>query len=605
MAAPKGGYFGKILEVDLTKRKYKTLKISDEMCRKYIGGAGMGDYFLLDRLDAKQDPLSDDSFIFLGVGPLNGTYCVSTRVSIVNKSPYTGLMSHAEVGGNLGNEIKWAGWDGILIKGKSRKPVYLYIKDEKVEFRDAKKIWGKDTAATDDMILEDLKDPYVRIACIGPAGENSVPYAALIVERFRAAGRTATGALMGNKKLKAIAVRGTKAVPVVDNKKFYPAAKAAKQLAVDKEGWQGIKRWGTAGLLELKHWKSGSLITKNFQTTWYPDIEYIGAEEANRTFWKRHVACNHCPVHCMKLGVIRGGKYDGLIAEGPEYETGGLLGSNLGVSDFGEMMGAIEMCDAMGLDAISTGGSIGFAMECIQRGALTPADLDGMNLEWGDSDAIVEIIRKIAYKDGKAGKLLAKGVRQMSEEIGKGSEAYACHVKGKEMAAHDPRGDKKRAYSYALGTCGGDHHEGTSPSTLAGWAMLNSLVMCSFVGGYPWKGETPGIFISMLNPLCGWNMNGDEYWTTAKRIITMERCFNAREGLSRKDDTLPKRFLMEKLPEGPKKGAVVTPAEMKKMQDEVYAYFGWDDNGFPKEKTLKSLGLGYLINDVSKAKKAL
>ncbi|MBT8490835.1 MAG: aldehyde:ferredoxin oxidoreductase, partial [Deltaproteobacteria bacterium] len=494
MAAPRGGYFGKILEIDLSKQTAKARKLTDEECRKYIGGAGMGANLITSKYKAGHDPLAKDSYIFIGVGPLNGTYCVSTRTSFVNMSPYTGLLSHAEVGAHFGNEIKWAGWDGILITGRSKKPVYLYVKDDKVQFRDAKNVWGKDTEETEELMKKEVGDTYARTAVIGPGGENEVLFAAVIIERFRAAARTSTGAVMGNKKLKGIAVRGTKAVPVADNKKFYPAAVAAKQLAVEKEGWQGIKRWGTTGLLELKHWVSGSLITKNFQTTWYPDVEFIGGEEANRRFWKRHVACNHCPVHCMKYGVIREGKYAGLIAEGPEYETGGLLGSNLGISDFAGMMALIEAVDAMGLDAISTGGVLGFTTECVEKGVLKPADLDGINPQWGEADPYYELIKKIAHKDGKAGKLLSMGVKKMSEKIGQGSDAWAVHVKGKEIAAHDPRGDKARAYSYAMGTCGGDHHEGSKPATIARWAMINSMVMCSFVGGYPWGKETPGVF---------------------------------------------------------------------------------------------------------------
>ncbi len=604
MAVPKGGNFGKILEIDLSTQKYKVRKLSDEECRKYIGGAGMGAYLLYNELKKGSDAYAENSPIYIGVGPLNGTYCVSTRASWVNKSPYTGLLSHAEVGGHFPNEIKWAGWDGIYITGKSKKPVFLYINDDKVTFYDATSLWGKDTDATERLVMERIKEPFARVACIGPGGENKVGYACVMVERFRAAARTSTGALMGDKKLKAIAVRGTKAVPVVDNEAAYEAMVKAKQLAVDKEAWQGIKRWGTAGLLELKHHGTGSLITKNYQSTWWPDIHELGAEQANRVFWKRHVACAHCPVHCMKLGVIRGGDYDGLIAEGPEYETGGLLGSNLGLSDFDGMMACIEEADAQGLDGISVGGCLGFAMECVQRGVLTKADLDGIDLEWGNAEAALEMIRRIARQEGKGGKLLAKGVKQMAKEIGKGSEKWAVHVKGKEVAAHDPRGDKPRAFSYAMGSCGGDHHEGTSAATLARWGMINSLTMCSFVGGYPWGKETPKVFIDMLNPLCGWNMTDDEYWNTAKRIITLERCFQVREGVRRKDDRLPWRLMNEKLPEGPKKGAVFSEEDTKKMQDEVYTYFGWDDDGIPTDKTLKALGLDYCIKDMQAARKA-
>jgi aldehyde:ferredoxin oxidoreductase len=598
MMAPKGGNFGKILEIDLTHRKTGVLNIGADIYERYIGGCGMGVHFLFDRLAAKHDPKAQDNPIFIGVGPLTGTACPSTRCSFVNKSLYTGLLSHAEVGGLLGNEIKWAGWDGILISGQSEKPVFLMIRDDQVVFNDAADLWGKDTHATEEMVIEKSLDPYTKVACIGPAGENEVPYACVCVERFRAAGRTSTGALMGRKKLKAIAVRGTKSVPVASPEPFHKAAAANKQFSVENEGWQGIKRWGTAGMLEFKHHVTGSLITKNFQTTWYPDIEEIGGEEANRRFWKRHSACYNCPTHCMKMGVIRGGDYDGLIAEGPEYETGGLLGSNLGIADFDRMMAAIELCDALGLDIISTGGSIGYVMELFQRNILTAGDLGGITLEWGDGEAVIDVIKKIAYKEGKAGQFMSGGVRRMAEEIGGNAMDYACIVKGKEMAAHDPRGDKPRGVSYAMGTCGGDHHEGDSPGGQAARCLHNSLVICSFVGGY-WS---PKMFTDLLNPLCGWQMSEAGFWQAGQRIRTLERCFNVREGISRKDDVLPKRMLTEALPEGPKKGVLFSPEEMKKVQDEYYAYFGWDANGIPTEQTLKTLGLEFAIDAVKKAR---
>ncbi len=602
MAAPKGGYFGKVLEIDLSKQTTNVRELNDEVARKYLGGSGLGAYYLASEYKAGKDPLDEDAFILIAPGPLNGTYCVSTRTSFINKSPYTGLLSHAEVGAHLGNEIKWAGWDGIYIKGRSAKPVWLYIQDDEVQFLDAARIWGKDTYETEEAFKKEVDNSYARTAVIGPAAENGVPYSAVIVERFRAAARTGTGMVMGNKKLKGIAVSGTKAVPVVDNAKFLPAAMEVKDFAVQREAWAGIKRWGTGGLLELKHWITGSLITKNFQTTWWPEIYNLGGEEANRSFWQRHVACNHCPVHCMKYGVVRNGKYKGLIAEGPEYETGGLLGSNLGMTDFGSMMALIEAADAYGFDAISLGGSLAFATECIEKGVLSASDLDGINLKWGDGDAYLEMIKKIAHQEGKAGKLLGKGVAAMSKEIGKGSEAWAVTTKGKEIAAHDPRGDKARGYSYAMGTCGGDHHEGSSPGGLVLLALFNSLVMCSFVGLTHTK-EIPASHVAMLNPLCGWNMTGDELMAVPKRILTLERCFQVREGISSKDDVLAKRFTSEKLPEGPKKGAIWTDEDQKKMHESVYGFLGWDDKGVPTEKALEGYGLDFMIDDVKEARK--
>jgi len=601
---PKGGYFGKILEVNLANKTAKPKEISDEIYRKYIGGSGLGAFFLWNSLKAKANPLAPDAPILFGLGPLNGTYCTAPRMSVVFKSPHTGFFGDSQVGGSFSNELKWAGWDGILVTGKSRLPVYLDIDNDKVEFKDARPIWGKDTNATEQAIITELKDQDVKVASIGPAGEHQVSYGCIIVDRFRAAGRCGGGAVMGSKNLKAIAVKGTKVVPIVQDEPFMKAAKAAYKLGAEKEAWQNIKRWGTAGLLELKNWGTGSLVTRNYQTTWYPDIAQIGAEEAERRVWKRHTSCPNCPVHCMKIGVVRWGPYAGLVAEGPEYETGTMLGSNCDIAELGGLLKAIEACDALGLDTITMGNVIGFTMELIDRSIITHADLDGVKLEWGDVPATLELIKRTATKKGKPGQLLALGAKRMAEKIGKDADFYAIHVKGLELAAHDPRGDKPRGVSYSFGPTGGDHHSGDNAPTAARWGMINSLVMCTFVAGYPWGPQTPGIFTNMLNPLCGWDMKDEEFWDTAKRVITLERCFNVREGMSRKDDVLPKRLMTEKLPEGPKKGAVVTPEEMKKMQDDFYKYYGWDDNGIPTTETLKKLGLEFADAQIKPLRKA-
>jgi aldehyde:ferredoxin oxidoreductase len=301
--------------------------------------------------------------------------------------------------------------------------------------------------------------------------------------------------------------------------------------------------------------------------------------------------------------VLRSGKYAGMVAEGPEYESGGLLGSNLGMTKFDEMIALIEACDAYGLDNISTGGVLAFTTEAVEKGALKPTDLDGLKPKWNDGDTYMEMIRKIAYQEGKAGKLMAKGVKKMSKEIGKGSEAYANHVKGKELAAHDPRGDKIRAYSYTMGTCGGDHHEGQGPQALAMTTMADSLCICSFTNFLVYGAGTDKIITDMLNPLCGWNWKTEDYWKTAKTIFTTERVFNVREGISSKDDRLPSRMFKEKLPAGPRKDAIFTDADQKDMETKTYGFFGWDEKGIPTEASLKAYGLDYLIPDVNAAKK--
>ena len=604
MATPKGGNFGKVLEIDLSKQTYKTRPVSDEILQQYIGGRGLGAYYALTEYKAGKNPLDEDAFVFIGPGPLSGTMAVSHRTCFVNISPLTGRLNHAECGAHLASEIKFAGWDGIYIKGRSKKPVWLSIVNDKVEFKDASKMWGKTTEEAHEMMVKEMKDPEIRTAVIGPAGENGALQANVIVERFRAASRSNTGPVFGNKKLKGFAVRGTKyAVPVADNAKFLAAAKTAKELNIQGEAWEGLKRWGTGGLMELKHFLHGSLITKNFQTTWFPEVVNIGGEEAARTFWKRHSSCTNCPAHCLKLGVIRSGKYAGLVAESPEYESGGLLGSNLGMTKFDEMTALIEACDAYGLDNISTGGTLAFLTEAMEKGAIKPADLDGLKPKWGDGDTYMEMIRKIALKEGKAGKFMAQGVARMSKQIGKGSEAYANVVKGRELAAHDPRGDKIRAYSYAMGTNGGDHHEGQGSKALAMTAMADSLCSCSFTSMLLWGASTDKIVTDMLNPLCGWTMKPEDYWTTAKRIVTAERILNVREGISSKDDRLPIRMYKEKLPAGPKKDAIFTEEDQKKMEADTYGFFGWDAKGIPTEATLKAYGMDAFIGELNAAKK--
>lgn len=602
MADLKGGYFGKMLEIDLSSGKTTVRALDEGILRDYIGGEGLGAYLLYKELPPKTDPFSPANIFILLTGPFNGTACPSTRLNVSFKSPHTGFYGHSQVGGHVGNEIKWAGWDGIMLKGKSPKPVYIAVTNEKVELRDAQPVWGKDTYATEEFIRKDLKDDDYRTMVIGPAGERGVYFSCIIVDRFRAAGRGGGGAVLGSKNVKGLAFKGTKAVPLADVEAFNKAADEAKQLAATVEAWQGIKRWGTAGLMEMANYVMGSLVAKNYTTTWYPDINLIGAEEASRTFWKRHVSCPNCPVHCMKLGVLRtGGKYDGLVAEGPEYETGTLMGSNLGMTEFDTYMKSIEMCDAMGLDTISTGNVLGFTTELVERGLLTPEDLDGLKPTWGDGETAITLIGKIALREGKAGELLSLGVKRMADKIGKDSYKYAIHVKGQELAAHDPRGFKGRGVSYALGPNGGDHHEGNTPEGQAIWAYLSSMVMCSFVAGYAWLKRNPGLVCDMLNAATGWNTTPEEYWTTARRIITTMRAFNIREaGIGRKDDILPERLRTEPLPEGPKKGEVFTEEDTKKMQDDYYAYYGWDENGIPTEETLKKLKLDFTVADVVK-----
>lgn len=481
--------------------------------------------------------------------------------------------------------------------------MYLAVRDDKAELHDASQLWGKDTYETEEKMKEEFGSLDAKTICVGPAAENGVMFSAMIVDRTRAAARSGGGLVMASKNLKGVIIEGSKAVPLADVKAFNKAADRVLDAAINFEAWDGIKRMGTTVLFENAHFNTGTLTTKNSQTSWFPDIVRMGGEESQRKFWKRHYACPGCPVHCMKLGVLRDTAFDGLIGEGPEYETGGLLGPNLGVSDLDYVMKGIEYCDAMGMDTISAGGVVGFTMELVQRGILDPQkDLDGIDLKWGNGAAVVQALEAIAFKKGKAGALMSMGVKRMADAIGGDALKYAMHVKGQELAAHDPRGFKGRGVSYAMGQRGGCHHEGNDPQGQAVWAMIGSMVMCTFVGGVPLirSGRNPQVICDMLNAGAGWNWSPDTYWLTAKRVITIQRAFNVREaGISRKDDRLPERF-KDPLPEGPKKGQTFSEEDTKKMQDAYYIYYGWDDDGIPTEASLKAYGLDFTIKDVVK-----
>ena len=601
MAAPKGGFAGKILDVDLTSGTFKTRELDDSLARKFLGGTGLATYFMYTEIPKGIDPLAPENLLIMASGPLNGTQSPGTRLSVNFKSPINGHFGNAYVGGAFPSELKWAGWDMIIIRGKSPKPVYLDIKDDEVQLRDATALWGKDTHNGEEAIKEELNDPLARALLIGPAGENLVKPACIISERFKAAGRAGGGAVMGSKNLKAVVVRGTKFVPIANREKFHPVANEALELCAKNDRAPGFRMYGTALSLDQNNYYTGSLVTHNFQTTWFPDISRLGGEEAARTFWQRHVACMGCQVHCMKFGVIRGSeKYEGLVAEGPEYESGVMEGSNLGLSNFDEMMYLIEYCDAMGMDNIGAGNVVGFTLELLQRGILKPGDLDGIDAKFGEIEGITKLFEALAHKKGKAGELLSLGVYDMAQKVGNGADKYAIVSRKQGYAAHDPRGRRGVMFSYALGPRGGVHTDGDSPQGILDRILHSSMCMCYFVPA-TWKERHVSMLMDMLNPLCGWDLTMDELMTTGKRILTLQRAYSHREGkVTRKDDVLADRMFTDKLPEGPKAGSVVTREEMKKAQDDHYALMGWDDDGVPSDQILKKYGLDFVIADMRK-----
>ena len=590
MATPKGGNFGKVLEIDLSKLTYKTRPVSDEILQQYIGARGLGAYYAVTEYKAGKNPLDEDAFVFVGPGPLAGTMCVSPRTSIVNKNPYTGLLNHGECGAHLASEIKWAGWDGIYIKGRAKKPVWFSVVNDKVEFRDASKMWGKTTDETHEMMIKEMKDSRIRSILIGPAGENGVFYSCLIVERFRAAARSNAGSVFGDKKLKGFAIRGTKyAVPVVDNAKFLAAAQVAKETNISDPGAGRRKVWGTASSLETNNFVLGSLIVKNFQTTWWPDIVKLGAEEAERKFWKRHVSCTNCQTHCLKLGVLREGKYKGLIAEAPEYESGGLLGIEPGHEglrpDDRPHRGLRCLRPRLHLHGRRAGLHDGSRREGRPEagGPRRPEAHVGRRRHVHEADRQ----DRLQGRKGREAPLPGCGPDVQADR--QGHRRLCQRREGPGACGPRPAGRQVQVLHLL------HRHQrrrprrgGKQPRSLPGGHERFSLPVHLRSSGV-WGGSTDKIVVDMLNPLCGWNWKTDEYWMAAKRIITAERVFNVREGISAKDDRLPKRMYAEKLPAGPKKGVVFTGRTRRKrdrcLQVLRLGRKGHPDGGHPSRPT--------------------
>lgn len=598
MAAPKGGHFGKILDINLSNGEVKTKEYDDALARKFLGGTGLATYYLYTEVPKGTDPLSPDNLLIFASGPLCGTECPGARLSVSFKSPVSGGLGNSYVGGSVTSELKWAGWDMVIIRGKAPRLSYISVRDGKVEIKDAKKMAGKDTFVAEEMIKEDLKDPDAKCLVIGPAGENKVPVACIISERFKAAGRLGGGAVMGSKNLKGFAVHGTGFVPVANSDAFHKVAGEAVELCAANDRAPGFRQFGTAISLDQSSWIDSCLATRNYQTAYYPDVASIGSEEASRTFWQKHAACMGCQIHCMKFGVLRGAdKADGLIAEGPEYESGVMEGSNLGLASLEEVMPLIEMCDALGLDNIGAGNAVSFTMELMQRGLIKPEDIDGIEANFGNAEAAAQLFEAIAYKKGKAGALLGQGTYAMARQIGGDAEKYAVVARKQGIAAWDPRGARHMMPTYTLGPRGGVHTDGGNPGQIADRVVSSSCCLCYFVPG-AWRTRSVSIILDMLNTLCGWDLTKEEHDLIGKRIITLQRAYSHREaGDNRASDTPPARAY-EPLPEGPKKDAKWTPEEFKKLQDDYYAFFGWDNNGVPTEKTLKAYGLDFCADSL-------
>ena len=609
------GYMGKILRVNLTEGKFSEEEPSDELVKNYIGGRGWGIKMLYDELEPKIDPLGPENKMIFLTGPLTGTTAQSfARLIVAFKSPLTGIYYRSSAGGAFAPEIKSAGLDAIIVEGKAKKPVYLWINDGKYEIKDATKFWGLDTVATQEKVKKDIDEAKAKVICIGPPGEKLVKISGMATDR-RTASRAGGGAVMGSKNLKAIAIRGTNKVEVAmpDLYKIIAGAQVgAYNASAPVMGPGGFTDTGTR-LLPFTN-ALGMYPTRNFREGVLLEWPKLSAEEYMK-IKVRSTGCHGCMIHCGSIDRVESGKYAGLEDEGPEYETIWAASGTIDVADIGLTEAMEKFCDDMAIDTISAGSAIAFAYELYEKGIITKEDTDGLELKYGDADVAMELLKKIANKEG-FGAILAEGTLRAAQKIGKGAEKYAMQVKGLELPAYDPRGAKAHGLSMLTSNIGGSHCVGYSPQELFNIPLPRPVDPVAIEG----KGRltkynqdatavdetgigcvfpicffniTPGFYSKFLPPLTGVMEFGDPnyLWKVGERIWNLERMFAVREGMSRKDDNYPDRIKYEVLPSGPAANQVF---EQEQLLDEYYEVRGWDvKTGIPTKDKLKELNLDF------------
>lgn len=621
----KFGYNGKILRIDLTTREVATEEPSPVFYRRYLGGGALSLFYLLNELKPGSDPLGPDNVLIFACSVVTGHPAAGfSRFSVAAKSPLTGAFGESEAGGWWGPELKAAGYDALLIKGRAEKPVYLWIENEKVEIRDASKVWGQMTREAQATIREELGDDKVRIALIGPAGERGARFACILNELKHANGRTGLGAVMGSKNLKAVAVRGNKKMALHDPEKVREIVKRIAETWAKNPSTLG--ELGTArGVMPLN--ASGILPTRNFMTGAFEKAEAICGETMRDTILVSRGTCYGCPVRCKReVRVEEPYKVDPEYG-GPEYETLGALGSLCGVGDLKAIAMANQLCGAYGIDTISTGTTIAFAMECFERGILTPKHTDGIELRFGNAEAMVAMVEKIGKGEG-FGKLLSEGAKIAAEKIGGDAPRYAMHVKGQPLPIHEPRGKAGLALAYSISPTGADHLEHPHDpvfETEAGlksilplgiieplpavelsarkvrmfiylqnlYSMFNSIGLCVLTGGFFGGPVSVNTIPEYVNAVTGWDTSLWELLKVGERHSAMARIFNLREGFSSKDDTLPER-IFEPLEGGALQGKRIDREEFEKALKTYYRMMGWDEEGVPLESKLEELDLQWL-----------
>jgi len=612
-----GGYAGRILRINLSEMSFSIERLDLSLAKSLIGCLGVASKIMLEEVDHSVEPLSPRNKLILATGPLTGSTAPAGNKSIViSRSPLTNIWGEAIFSANAGIELKRAGFDMIIIEGRAERPVYLWICDDNVEFKDANGIWGMDTFTACNAVKNDLGEKDAAVACIGPAGERLVRLACIISDNGRAAGRCGLGAVMGSKNLKAIAIKGSRAIEVAN-------PEALNKLRGDiieftREKLKAFTDYGTSrGVVAFE--EMGNLPIKNWTGGRFPGAEKISGVRMAETILVGRKACFACHVACGRYVRVSEGPYAPLEGYGPEYETIAALGSLCMNDNLEAIAKANDLCNRFGLDTISVGATIAFAMECYERGIITKDETGGIELIWGDPDAIIRTIELIGRREG-FGAILGEGSMRAAEKIGKGAERYAMHVKGLEIPMHNPYRFKEMGLQYATSERGACHLRGFSMLPARGFLfpelgisekldgfsiegkahivkvmqdacrVVDALGICKFLvffSGIPLK-----TLAELYTAVTGWKTTLEELLKAGERIWILQRLFNVRMGVRRKDDTLPRRFLEEPMVDGAAKGQIV---ELEPMLKDYYTERGLDDECKPKKEKLLGLNLDFAI----------
>ncbi len=625
------GYHGKILHADLTRRLLWIEEPDADFYRRYMGGSNFGLYYILKHVPPGADALGPENVLTLMLSVVTGAaFSGQSRMTANAKSPLTGAIGDSQAGGFFPAELKFAGFDGLVVYGQADSPVYLWIHDGEAELRDAAHLWGLGAWETETRLREELDDAKVEVACCGPAGERLVRFAAIMNMRNRACGRTGMGAVMGSKRLKAIAVRGRSKPAMADPAGVKRIAQLGGKEYKANRGMTELGELGTAGIV-LGQDSVGGLPSYNYVSGHFACAEEISGERLADTLLVGRDTCFACVTRC-KREVASDGKYK-IPKElgGPEYESIATLGSYCGVSDLEAISLANAWCNDWGLDTIAAGATIAWAMECFAAGLLTPADTDGIPLCMGDAEAMLAALKALAFRTGKLGDLLAEGSAAAARRLGPEAEARTITVKGSELPAHMPQVKRSMGLIYAVNPFGADHQssehdtsyeESSGPMSLGRLAYLgltkpvpatdlgpekveftlktqywtsvtDVLNLCQFDWGATWQLYGPEFMAEMVNVVTGWEVTVDELMTIGARRVALQRVFNAREGFTRVQDTLPKR-IYKPLVGGASDGMVVTEAEIERAKDLYYQMAGWDvASGNPTAARLEELGIGW------------